>query len=58
MGSLYYMVIVRYTHAMLPIIRVSIGQLIELTQWLIRYVEHARVMSYHLVLLESNRYKL
>lgn len=58
MGSLNYMVIVRYAHAVLPVISVSVGQLVELALRLIGYVEHARVMSYHLVLLESDRYKL
>ena len=48
------MIIIWHTHAVLPVVCVSVSQLIVLATWLIGYVIHALEMSDHLVLLEAN----
>jgi len=53
MSSLYNVIFIRDTQTVLPIICISIGQLIILAGSLIRNIEHTLVMSNHLILLET-----
>jgi len=57
-SSLDYMMFIWDAHAMLPIIGICVCKLVKFALWLIWYVVHALIMSYHLVFLKSNCYKL
>ena len=58
MSTLYNVTIIRNTHAMLPVVSVSVCQLVELAIRLVRDVEHALVVGKHLILLEAHRCQL
>jgi hypothetical protein len=57
-SSLHNMIVVRCAHAVLPIISISVSQLIKLARRLIRYVKHRVIVSYHLILHKFNAYQL
>jgi hypothetical protein len=57
-SALYHVTLIGNAQAVLPVIRVGIRELVVFAGRLIRYVEHAREMRNHLVLLEADRHHL
>jgi len=53
MSALDDMSVVWNTHAVLPVVGVSVCQLVEFAIRLVRDIEHALVMREHLIFLES-----
>ena len=53
-SSLDKMGIVRHAHAVLPVVCIGVSQLVELAVRLIGYVEHALILSEHLIFLEAD----
>ncbi len=54
MSPLDNVAIIRHAHAMLPVVCISICQLVEFPIWLVRDIKHALVMCKHLILLKPN----
>ena len=53
MRALDHVVVVGNAQAVLPVVGVGIGQLVVLARSLVRDVEHAREVGYHLIFLET-----
>jgi hypothetical protein len=57
-STLDNVVVIWDAHAVLPIVGVSVCQLVELAGGLIRDIEHALVMGYHSVFLKADSHEL